>query len=169
LQWVPLNTTPAGSLSTGNEYRIRSAMTTGLSYGLFTSGDRPQLKADYINFPLAEVKKSLEQYRSIAKYFYGDYYPSTEYTQTTDALVAYQLDLPDQSEGIVVVLKRSAADYSNASFPLKAVLRDATYQITNLDTGENKIVAGRKLADTGIAVRLLRAPDSALLVYRRKT
>jgi alpha-galactosidase len=168
LNWVPLNTTSAGNLSTGNEYRIRSTMTSGLSYGLFTSGDRPQRKADYDNFPFAEVKRSLEQYRLIAKYFYGDYYPLTEYTQTTDAWMAYQLDLPNQGEGMVVALKRPLADYSRASLPLKAILVDSPYEITNVDTGERKIVTGRELTDKGIEVRLLKAPDSALLIYHRR-
>jgi len=168
LHWVPLNTTSAGNLSTGNEYRIRSSMTSGLSYGLFTSGDRPQRKADYRTFPFAEVKKSLEQYRLVAKYFYGDYYPLTEYTQTTDAWMAYQLDLPSQGEGMVVVLKRPAADYVQARLPLKAIVVNSEYEATNLDTGEHKIIAGSELAGKGIEVRLLRVPDSALLIYRRK-
>ena len=120
------------------------------------------------NFPFAEVKKSLERYRLIAKYFYGDYYPLTEYTQNTDAWMAYQLDLPDQGEGMIVVLKRPTANYSQASLPLKAVLRDSLYEITNLDTGEHKIVAGTELADKGVEVRLLKNPDSALVIYRRK-
>jgi alpha-galactosidase len=168
LYWVPLNTTSAGNLSTGNEYRIRSSMTSGLSYGLFTSDDMPQRKADYVNFPFAEVKKSLEQYRSIAKYSYGDYYPFTEYTQTTDAWVAYQLDLPDQGEGMIVVLKRPAANYSQANLPLKAILQDAQYEVTNLDTSESKLVVGRELTDKGVEIRLSKVPDSALLIYRRK-
>jgi len=165
---VPLNTTSAGNLSTGNEYRIRSSMTSGLSYGLFTSGDRPQRKADYRTFAFAEVKKSLEQYRLVAKYFYGDYYPLTEYTQTTDAWMAYQLDLPSQGEGMVVVLKRPAANYVQARLPLKAIVVNSEYEATNLDTGEHKIIAGSELAGKGIEVRLLRVPDSALLIYRRK-
>jgi hypothetical protein len=143
-------------------------MTSGLSYGLFTSGDMPQRKADYRNFPFAEVKRSLEQYRLLAKYFYGDYYPLTEYTQTTDAWMAYQLDLPSQGEGVVVVLKRHLADYSRASLPLRAIRVDSHYEITNVDTGEHKIVTGRELTDKGIEVRLLKAPDSALLIYQRR-
>jgi alpha-galactosidase len=167
LHWVPLNTTSTGNLSTSNEYRIRSSMTTGLSYGLFTSGDMPQRKADYRNFPFAEVKKSLEQYRLIAKYFYGDFYPLTDYTQTTDTWMAYQLDLPNQGEGMVVVLKRPLASYSQTSLLLKAILADSQYEITNVDTGEHKIVTGRELTDKGIGVHLLKAPDSALFIYRR--
>ena len=56
LQWVPLNTTSAGNLSTHNEYRIRSSMTAGLCYGLFSAGDLPQPKLQSQNFPFAEVR-----------------------------------------------------------------------------------------------------------------
>jgi alpha-galactosidase len=103
----------------------------------------------------------------IAKYFYGDFYPLTEYTQTTDTWMAYQLDLPNQGEGMVVVLKRPLASYSQTSLLLKAILADSQYEITNVDTGEHKIVTGRELTDKGIGVHLLKAPDSALFIYRR--
>ena len=168
LSWVPLHTTSAGNLSTDNEYRVRSGMTTGLSYGLFTSGDMPQRKPDYRNFPFAEIKKSLEQYRFIAPFFYGDYYPLTEYTQTLDTWMAYQLDLPEQGKGLVVVLKRPHANYSQTSLPINAISVDSQYEITNVDTGDKNVVAGKQLHDRGLEVQLLKAPDSALLIYRRK-
>ena len=57
LQWVPLNTTAAGDLSTHNEYKMRSSMTAGLCYGLFSAGDAPQPKANYQNFPLRGSQK----------------------------------------------------------------------------------------------------------------
>ena len=73
LQWVPLNSTFSDNLSTHNEYRIRSSMTAGISYGLFSAGDVSQPHFDYQRFPFAEVRKSMAQYVSIQKYFYGDY------------------------------------------------------------------------------------------------
>ena len=169
LNWVPLNTTSAGNLTTDNEYRVRSSMTSGLSYGLFTSGDAPQAKADFASFPFAAVRKSIEQYRSVQEYFYGDYYPLTEYTQANDGWMAYQFDLPDKAEGLVVVLKRPSSDYRQAMFPLKALREGAVYEITNLDTGEKKALPGRELINTGLEAHLLHQPDSVLLRYRRKS
>jgi len=168
LHWVPLNTTSAGNLSTKNEYRIRSSMTTGLSYGLFTRGDGPQGETDYSHFPFAEVKRSLERHVAIQRYFYGDYYPLTEYTQAGDAWIAYQLDLSDEGEGMVVALKRPPSKYTRAIFQLKALRREAVYEITNLDTSENKTLTGGELMDKGLEAVLLNKPDSALLCYRRK-
>ena len=169
LEWLPLNTTIAGNLSTHNEYRIRSSMTAGLCYGLFGAGDVPQPSAHTQDFPSAAIKKSLEQYQSIQKYFYGDYHPLTEYTQASDAWVAYQLDLPDEGEGIVVVLKRPLSNFTQAVFPLKALSTDAAYGLTNLDTGESRTLTGRELVEKGVEARLLQKPDSAVFRYRRKT
>jgi alpha-galactosidase len=169
LQWVPLNTTTAGNLSTHNQYKIRSSMTAGLGYSLFSVGDAPQPKTDYQDFPFAEVRRSIEQYLSIRKYFYGDYYPLTEYTQASDAWVAYQLDLPDEGEGIVVVVKRPLSVFTQAVFPLKALSPEAAYAVTNLDTGQNSTLTGRELAEKGLEAKLLQRPDSALFRYYRKS
>lgn len=167
LDWVPLNTTFCRNLSTHNDYPIRSSMTSGLSYGLFASGDVAQAKIDFANFPFAAVKQSLDQFRSIQKYFYGDYYPLTEYTQANDEWMAYQLDLPGQGEGLVVVLKRPFSDYRQAVFPLQALTRNAVYEIANLDSGEKRSLPGNELSDCGIEIHLLKQPDSALLRYRK--
>ncbi len=169
LEWVPLNTTSAGNLSTRNEYPIRSSMTSGLSFGLFYSGDVPQAEVDAAHFPFTEVRRSVEQYRTIQKYFYGDYYPLTEYTQANDAWMAYQLDLAEEAEGLVVVLKRPESRYTAASFRLQGLGSAARYEVTNLDTGESRAFSGQELMEEGLEARLLKRPDSTLLLYRRKT
>jgi alpha-galactosidase len=168
LQWVPLNTTIAGNFSTHNEYKMRSGMTAGLCYSLFSAGDVPQPKANYKDFPFAEVKKSVEQYRSLQKYYYGDFYPLTDYTQADDAWMAYQLDLPDEGEGMVVVIKRPLSNYSQAALRLQALLPGAAYEITNLDSGEARTSTGGDLKGKGLQVALGESPDSAVFRYRRK-
>ncbi len=168
LQWVPLNTTIAGNLTTHNEYEIRSAMTAGLCYGLFSTGDVPQPEFNYAAFPFDDVKKSVEQYLSIQKYFYGDFYPLTEYTQADDAWFAYQLDLPDAGEGIVVVVKRPQSNFTQAMFTLQGLTAGADYEIVNLDTNQNGFMRGSDLASTGLGVTLLGKPDSVVFKYQRK-
>lgn len=169
LQWVPLNATSVGNLSTNNDYPMRSGMTGGLVYGLFTSGDVPQRKVNWEEFPFEEVKKSIEQYLPIQKYFYGDWYPLTEYTQSADGWMAYQLDLPDKDEGMVVVLKRPVSTYVRAVFRLNALRADHVYEITSLDTKANKTLTGDELMHKGLQTELLNQPDSVLLCYRRKS
>lgn len=167
LRWVPLNNTGI-DLSTHNEYKIRSTMTAGLDAGLFSTGDNPQGITDYTNFPFAEVKKSLDRYREVQKYFYGDFYPLTEYTQTEDAWMAYQLDLPGEGEGLLVVLKRPLSRLTRGQFPLSALEPGSYYETTDLDSGEKKSFTGQELMERGMSVSLLAQPDSALFRYRRK-
>jgi alpha-galactosidase len=92
----------------------------------------------------------------------------TEYTQADDAWFAYQFDLPDSGDGIVVVVKRPLSNFTQALFPLQALTDGAAYEITNLDTGESKTLTGRELANKGLEARLLEKPDSAVFRYCRK-
>jgi hypothetical protein len=152
-----------------SDYPIRSSMTGGIAYGLFGAGEAAQPKIDYAKFPFAAVKKSLEKYRSVRKYFNGDFYPLTEYTQNDDAWMAYQFDLPAQGEGLVVVLKRPSSNFGQASFSLKALEPNAIYEITNLDSARTQIAPAAQLSGKGLEVRLPRQPDSVLLRYQRRT
>ena len=167
LQWVPLNTIFTINLSADSDYPIRSSMTGGISYGLFGAGEAAQPKIDYARFPFTAVKRSLEKYQAIQKYFYGDFYPLTEYTQSDDAWMAYQFDLPAQGEGLVVILKRPSSNYSQASFPLKALERNAFYEVTDLDSAKTQIIPATELTGKGLDARLLKRPDSVLMRYQK--
>lgn len=167
LHWVPLNATGAGNLSRNSRYPVRSSMSSGMNFGLFGRGDAPQQAAALSEFPFDEVRRTLEQYRSIQKYFYGDYYPLTEYSQAEDAWMAYQLDLPERREGLLVVLKRPLSPLLAASFPLRALAGDARYELLNLDSGESTRATGAELMQRGFELRLEEKPASALIRYRR--
>jgi alpha-galactosidase len=168
LYWVPLNATTAGNLASASDYDVRSSMSSGLQFGLLANDDTPQARKDYSNFPFERVKRILEQQRAVEKYFYGDYYPLCEYSQAEDAWMAYQLDLPEEKEGLVVVLKRPASPYTKAIFPLRALREDASYEITNLDTGQRTTLLGGQLMSQGLELFLLKKPNSALLRYRQR-
>jgi alpha-galactosidase len=166
--WLPLNATTAGNLGSASDYDVRSSMSSGVQFGLLANDDTPQAKKDYNHFPFDRVKRVLEQQRAIEKYFYGDYYPLSEYSQAEDAWMAYQLDLPEEKEGLLVVLKRPASPYTRANFPLQALRQDASYEITNLDTEERTTVLGGQLMSRGLELFLPKKPDSALLRYRQR-
>lgn len=166
--WVPLQSMSPGNLGAGTDYNLRSSMTAGLAYLLFSRGDVPQGKADYAKFPFAEVRKALQQFASIQKYWYGDYYPLTEYSQLNDAWMAYQLDLPEEGAGLVVILKRPESRYTRATFPLHGLDRAGAVIIEKLDTGESQSVSAVQLLDRGLEIHLPKRPDTALMAYRRK-
>jgi alpha-galactosidase len=158
LPWVPLHMSDGPVLAPGSEYEMRSAMTAGLNVKLPPQDDDASAR---------QVKAMIEQYVGIQKYFYGDLYPLTPYSQAADAWLAYQLHLPDEDEGIVVVLKRPASTCPRATLRFQGLDRDASYEVTHLDTVNNdKLPAGR-LTDVGLEIELPRQPDSAIIRYRR--
>jgi hypothetical protein len=92
-------------------------------------------------------------------------------THCRDALpiwMAYQFDLPETGEGLVVVLKRPLSQYAQAVLPLHALEEKGNYEITKLDTADRFTMTGKELAGKGLSVRLPAQPDSSLLCYRRR-
>ena len=167
LLWVPLNATGRLNVGKDDNYRLRSAMCSSLVAFFDESGDVPSKDPIPDTFPFDLARRNLEGYVELQKFYYGDYYPLTEYTQASDAWMAYQLDRSDLGEGLVVVLKRPRSAYMDASFPLRGLDPGSRYEVTDLDPGERKNLSGEAAARDGIAVHLAGQPDSALLRYRR--
>jgi alpha-galactosidase len=165
LSWVPLVGTSQNEK--GNDYEFRSNMSSTLGLRWWGQGDAPAepIPAD---FPWDWAKRTLKQYQDIRKFYYGDYYPLTNYSQAADVWLAYQLDLPESNEGLVVVLKRPQSPYQRGRLRLHALSADARYEIVDLDRGERRAVPGGALCNAGLEVNLEPAPASALLTYRRE-
>ncbi len=158
LSWVPLNMSDGAVLTQGSDYEWRSAMTAGLNVKLPEKDD-----AESAGF----AKAAIEQYLSIQKFFYGDYYPLTRYSQAKDAWMAYQLDLPETGEGLVVALKRPESREGRQTLRLKGLDEEADYRLTNVDTKKTWTVEGRRLMGAGVEIELANQPDSALIQYLR--
>jgi alpha-galactosidase len=114
-----------------------------------------------------KAKALIEQYLVVQKFYYGDYYPLTPYSQARDAWMAYQLDLPESGEGLLVVLKRPESRQTRAALRLRAIESGVNYSVTDLDTGRVQTLRGERLLGEGLDVELTKRPDSALLRYRR--
>ena len=158
LSWVPLNMSDGAVLTKGNEYEWRSAMTAGMNVKLPDQDDEESAR---------QAKAAIEQYLSIQKFYYGDYYPLTQYSQAKDVWMAYQLDLPETGEGLVVALKRPESKDGRKTLRLKGLDGEASYQVTNLDTKKSWTVAGSRLMGAGLEIELANQPDSALIQYLR--
>jgi alpha-galactosidase len=158
LSWVPLNMSDGAVLAKGSEYEWRSAMTAGMNVKLPEQDDEESARY---------AKAAIEQYLSIQKFYYGDYYPLTKYSQAKDAWMAYQLDLPETGEGLIVALKRPESKEGRQTLSLKGLDAGESYEITNLDTKKTWTVAGSQLMGAGLEIELANQPDSALIQYRR--
>jgi len=145
-------------LAKDSEYEWRSAMTAGMNVKLPEQDDEESARY---------AKAAIEQYLSIQKFYYGDYYPLTKYSQAKDVWMAYQLDLPETGEGLIVALKRPESKEGRQTFKLKGLDAGESYEITNLDTKKTWTVEGGRLMGSGLEIDLAHQPDSALIQYRR--
>ena len=110
-------------------------------------------------------RRALEQYLALARFYYGDYYPLTGYSQAPDVWMAYQLDRPDQGKGLVVALRRPDSPYSSARFRCTGLEAGASYRVTNLDSKQQVAYSGSALKRDGLEVVIPSKPGSALLAY----
>ncbi len=165
MAWVPLSAISQDR--EGDTYEFRSSMCSSLCINWNHSGDgvRPSFPAD---FPFDWARQTLEQYVTIRDFYYGDYYPLTSYSQAADQWMAYQLDRPETGAGLVVVMRRPQSPYEVCRLPLSELAPKATYQVTNLDTGESVTESGRLLMEQGLRVGVTERPGSALWVYQKK-
>jgi alpha-galactosidase len=152
-QWVPLHMTAGAVAKKRNEYDIRSAMTAGLMVQLPENDD--------------EAKEVMDQYLSIQKYFYGDYYPLTEYSTARDVWIAWQFDCPEIGEGMVQVFRRENSTQESIMLNLKGLNVDDKYSVTDIDTNISQEMSGRELMDNILTVNMEQKPGAKILVYKK--
>ncbi len=158
-QWVPLHMAARGGvLKKGNEYEVRSVMTAGLMTQLW-EGDDGELAAD--------AKRLLDQYLSIRKFYYGDYYPLTPYSQDKGVWMAWQFDLPEDGSGMVQAFRREASVYESARLHLNGLEPDAHYMVTDMDTHDSNERVGRELMEAGLVVHIPDKPGAVIMTYRK--
>jgi alpha-galactosidase len=165
LAWVPFSATSQDRAL--DDYEFRSSMCSSLCLNWWVAGDVPAERIP-AEFPFDWARGTLDQYKAIRHFYYGDYYPLTAYSQARDVWMAYQLDRPDLRQGLVVALRRPSSPYETARFPLRGLDADAQYLITDLDTQATRRLTGGELMQQGLPVSLPRRPGSALITYARE-
>jgi alpha-galactosidase len=164
LGWVPLIGTSQNQ--EGDDYEFRSSMSSTLALRWWGKADAPAgpIPAD---FPWDWAKRTLKQYRGIRRFYYGDYYPLTAYSQNDDVWMVYQLNLPESGECAVVALRRSESAYETAKFRLRGLDAAATYSVRDMDSGKSRTTTGGVIMETGLEITLPSRPGSAIVVLRK--
>ena len=159
--WVPLNGTIAWR---PNTYAYRSDMNSSLllCYSLNRKMDDPVFVE---KFPYEWTRKMLEQHLAVRKYYYGDFYPLTDYSLEQSVWLAYQMHRPDLDEGLVLAFRREENDQIERHFRLSGLNEDATYKLRFIDTNQSVTLTGGELMKAGFTVTINEKPGSALMVY----
>jgi alpha-galactosidase len=150
---------------TGNnntqKYFFRSSMGGALVLGW-------EINGTYNNAPfnLAQAHEDIVEFRTLRPYFYGDFYPLTEYSTSDEAWAAFQWNRPEEREGIVLAFRRHQAAESSITVILHNLEPDGDYEVTFEDYGITLFKTGRELG-SGLSIKIPEAPGSLLVKYRR--
>jgi len=114
------------------------------------------------------MQKCMRDYKSLRPYCYGDYYPltGTKNLLRDDVWLAYQLNRPDQEDGIIMAFRRKNCPDKSIVVKLRGIDINADYELLDKDSGEKVIRKGIELND-GIILSLAEKKMSLLVGYKR--
>jgi len=153
--WVPYFGT---GIRSSNPYSFRSTMAMAMGAG-------PDPRSKNVDFPALERLAS--QWRQIAPYFYGDYYPLTLYSTEDNAWMAWQFDRFATGDGMVQAFRRSQSPYETVRFKLRGLDPAAQYTISNLDAPDESQFSGRELEEKGLPVVIKNQPGAVIIFYKQ--
>lgn len=155
--FLPLHGT--GTYGTG-AYSLRSSMSsaTGLNWESTTQ-----------RVTIAEMQNALNEIKSLRPYFLEDFYPLTGLQDHTpdNVWLAYQLNRPSDDTGIVMAFRRKDNQQPEIEVKLRGLLPDATYEVTNADSGEVITATGADLMQS-LKLKLEQPYSSLLLKYKKQ-
>lgn len=164
--WIPFYGT---NFRVIDDYAIRSAMCLSFNARI----DMREKELDYDG-----LRRLIGEWREVAKYYYGDYYPFTPYSldedvrkahrcQRLSVWIAWQFDRPDLGEGMVQAFRREKSVYESARFNLRGLEPDAHYIVKNLDASDSEEMSGRELMENGLVVNIPDQPGAVVITYKK--
>jgi alpha-galactosidase len=115
-----------------------------------------------------ELQKYFSDFKRFRPYYYSDYYPLTDTTNMTkdDVWLAYQLNRPDQKDGLIMAYRRKDCNETSITVKLRGVDKLAKYELTDEDSQAKITVTGKELTE-GYSITLKDKPGSVLILYKK--
>jgi alpha-galactosidase len=120
------------------------------------------------NETIENYQKYMADFERLKPYFYGDYYPLTTPHKryfNDNSWSAYQLNRPEQKDGIILALRRNRLTDDSMIIKLGGLVKDTHYELFYEDSGTKIIKSGKELAE-GIEIKILDKPGSLLISYK---
>ena len=156
--YLPLSGTGSFEMS---PYHFRSAMSSNM----VTNWD-----IENKNYKQSDMQNLISEFKELRPYYYhSDYYPLTSTTKLLrdDVWMAYQMNRPDQDDGIIMAFRRPKSLDANIILNLKGLDQRSIYEIKNNDTGKIMTGTGEELSK-GMTIILEEAPASICLIYKKR-
>lgn len=155
--WFPF--TGTGVISRKDVYWMRSSLAPEFTFGPDAAG------VEVIDFEV--MRRCLDDWRALAPFFFGDFYPLSPYTRSEDQWMAWQYDRPDMGGGAIQAFRRKDSVYEAARCKLRGLDAAAVYRVTGRDGEIDQEMTGATLMNEGLLITLPERPRSALLFYQR--
>jgi alpha-galactosidase len=110
------------------------------------------------------IQKRIQDYKNLRPYFYGDYYPLPPASTRDNVLMAYQLNRPEEKDGIVIAFRRGDCDAESIHTKLYGLSETANYELFFEDYGIKLRKTGRELMDE-LNFDIPQKPASLLIRY----
>jgi alpha-galactosidase len=118
-------------------------------------------------FNLDQGRKFLSQWRRVVGYYWGDFWPLSEYSTANTVWMAWQFDRPDLAAGLIQAFRRPDSPYVSAQYKLRALEPEARYLVSDWDTDPPRPMTGRELMEQGLLITLPQQPGAALITYEK--
>ena len=113
------------------------------------------------------IRRLIEGWRKINKFYYGDYYPLTPYSLDDTAWIGWQFNDPEQTGGMIQMFRRPKSHYEAARFKLRGLEPDAKYVLTDLNSRQTVTKTGSELMAEGLLITIDKCPAAAVYTYEK--
>ena len=113
------------------------------------------------------IRRLIEGWRKMNKFYYGDYYPLTPYSLDETAWIGWQFNAPEKAGGMIQMFRRPHSYFEAARFKLRGLEANAKYVFTELNSNRSVGKTGRKLMEKGLLVTIDECPGAVVYTYRK--
>jgi len=167
--WIPYSGT--GTVASSGAAYYGGGRTPVEPYAFWSNaapslGSGIDLRVKTIDY--AALRRLVAAWRSVAPYYYGDYYPLTPYSLDATDWVAWQFDCPEKGGGMVQAFRRGESPYESMRSKLRGLDENAVYAVINLESSATVDISGRELSQNGLAIAIPERPGVAVVMYKKK-
>jgi alpha-galactosidase len=114
----------------------------------------------------AGLRTLFRQWRTMNRFYSGDYYPLTPYSQSESDWIAWQFDRPRKRDGVVQAFRRATCSGETMRLRLRGLDPRSRYTIRELGGPRLRPMSGRRLMETGMPVTVREQPGARVILYR---
>lgn len=160
-QWLPyFGTLVNGPGYKGNPekyaYRSANVIWCAYTYDVRKSAEENDIAAGLV---------AMEEWRDTNMYYYGDYYPLTEWSNDETKWIGWEFYDEEKQGGILQFFRRDENEETERIVKVYGVDADKNYLVHDYDANSETVMTGQTLSEQGIVVKIPEKHSSALIKF----